>query len=61
MIGHVLATPSHPDEPALGWTRFAELTRNAGLPVFAIGGQSNNTLSQAKQHGAHGIAGIRYL
>jgi 8-oxo-dGTP diphosphatase len=61
VLGHVLATPSHPGEPALGWARFAELIRNAGLPVFAIGGQSTETLSQAKQHGAHGIAGIRYL
>jgi 8-oxo-dGTP diphosphatase len=61
VLGHVLATPSHPGERALGWTRFSELSRNAGLPVFAIGGQSTETLPQARQCGAHGIAGIRYL
>jgi len=29
--------------------------------VLAIGGQSAATLAQAREHGAHGIAGIRGL
>ncbi|MFT0545729.1 thiamine phosphate synthase [Allopusillimonas ginsengisoli] len=61
VIGHVLDTPSHPDEPGIGWARFAQLAREAGLPAFAIGGQSPATLTEAQRHGAHGIAGIRYL
>ncbi len=61
VLGHVLDTPSHPDQPALGWHAFSELAAQAGRPVYAIGGQSLSTLAQAQQHGAHGIAGIRQL
>lgn len=61
VLGHVLPTPSHPDEPALGWEAFTALAQTAGRPVFAIGGQSADTLSLAQQHGAHGIAGIRHI
>jgi 8-oxo-dGTP diphosphatase len=61
VLGHVLDTPSHPGEPGMGWLRFAALAGPAGLPVFAIGGQSEATLADARQHGAHGIAGIRRL
>ncbi len=61
VLGHVLDTPSHPGMPGMGWDRFAALASEASLPVFAIGGQSNATLQIARQHGAHGIAGIRQL
>lgn len=61
VVGHVLQTPSHPNEQPLGWKGFEALAHQAGLPVLAIGGQSQATLAQAEQHGAHGIAGIRYL
>jgi 8-oxo-dGTP diphosphatase len=61
VLGHVLDTPSHPGQPGMGWARFAELGRPAGLPVFAIGGQSEATVAEARKHGAHGIAGIRHL
>jgi 8-oxo-dGTP diphosphatase len=61
VLGHVLETPSHPGQPALGWDEFTRLALEAGMPVFAIGGQSADTLEQAKQHGAHGIAGIRHV
>ncbi|MFC4201726.1 thiamine phosphate synthase [Candidimonas humi] len=61
VLGHVLDTPSHPGEPGMGWERYAELAGGAGLPVLAIGGQSEATLDEARRHGAHGIAGIRGL
>ncbi|MDS1139224.1 Nudix family hydrolase [Pusillimonas sp. SM2304] len=61
VLGHVLDTPSHPDQPGMGWPGFASVMSDAGLPVFAIGGQSAATLDTARQHGAHGIAGIRHL
>lgn len=61
VLGHVLDTPSHPGEAGMGWERFAELAGGAGLPVLAIGGQSEATLDEARRHGAHGIAGIRHL
>lgn len=61
VLGHVLDTPSHPGEAALGWESFAGIAREAGLPVYAIGGQSIATLETAREHGAHGIAAIRGL
>lgn len=61
VIGHVLATPSHPNETPLGWERFQELAQAAGRPAFAIGGQSEQHFAQATQASAHGIAGIRQL
>jgi 8-oxo-dGTP diphosphatase len=61
VLGHVLETPSHPDRPGMGWDRFAAIASQAALPVFAIGGQSADTMEEAKRHGAHGIAGIRRM
>jgi 8-oxo-dGTP diphosphatase len=45
--------------PALGWDRFAEITRGATLPVFAIGGLTGADLLRARRAGAHGVAMIR--
>lgn len=61
VLGHVLATPSHPGKAGMGWEQFAALAQQAGRPVFAIGGQSPQTVVTARRHGAHGIAGIRQL
>jgi len=61
VLGAVLETPSHPGEPGLGWAGFAEGIRDAGLPVFALGGQSEATRKTAREYGAHGIAGIRAI
>lgn len=61
VVGHVLPTPSHSNEPALGWQAFSELAAQAGRPVYAIGGQSPASLTEAQSYGAHGIAGIRQL
>jgi len=58
VLAPVLPTASHPDRPALGWEAFAALVTHAGLPVFALGGQSPGTRETAIRHGAHGIAGI---
>lgn len=59
VVGPVLPTASHPDAPGLGWTGFTATVADAGLPAFAIGGQSLATLPAAHAAGAHGIAGIR--
>ena len=61
VLGHVLATPSHPDAEPLGWEQFAQLAQEAGRPVFAIGGQSLESLALAQAHGAHGVAVLRAL
>ncbi len=61
VLGPVLPTATHPDATPLGWERFARLAEGAGLPVFALGGQSEHTFTTAMRHGAHGIAGIRQV
>lgn len=59
VLGPVMPTASHPQQPAMGWTAFARLVYNYPLPVFAIGGLSRDDLEEAWRHGAHGIAAIR--
>lgn len=61
VLGPVLPTASHPGQPGMGWQRFAGLAASAGLPVYALGGQSPDTQDEAKRRGAHGIAAIRGL
>lgn len=61
VLGPVLPTASHPGAPTLGWDAFERLQQHAGMPVFAIGGQTTTMLDEAKSRGAHGIAGIRQL
>ncbi|MCD0506043.1 thiamine phosphate synthase, partial [Bordetella petrii] len=61
VLGPVLETPSHPGQPGMGWPGFVAGSRDAGLPVFALGGQSDQTMNDARRHGAHGVAGIRGL
>jgi 8-oxo-dGTP diphosphatase len=59
VLGPVHSTPSHPHHRPMGWPRFAELIRNFPLPVYAIGGMSEQHLEQGWQSGAHGIAMLR--
>ncbi|ARP96661.1 Nudix family hydrolase [Bordetella genomosp. 13] len=61
VLGPVLATATHPGQPGIGWAAFTAGIRDAGLPVYALGGQSEQTRNEARRHGAHGIAGIRGL
>lgn len=58
VLGPVATTGSHPDQPALGWQRFAALCADAPLPVFALGGMRIDDLEVAVEAGAQGIAGI---
>jgi 8-oxo-dGTP diphosphatase len=60
ILGHVLATSSHPNEAPLGWHAFSQLVSAARLPVYGIGGLSPADLPQARQCGAQGIAGIGF-
>lgn len=59
LLGPVLPTQSHPDTPALGWERFAEIAAGSAIPVFALGGMGPETLATAQSYGAHGIALMR--
>lgn len=59
VLGHVLATPSHPCAQPLGWERFSALIRDYPLPVYAIGGLKRGDLETAWTRGAHGVGLLR--
>ena len=59
LLGPVLPTPTHPENPGLGWDGFARLAAGNTLPVFALGGMRPELLATAQAHSAHGIALMR--
>jgi len=59
LLSPVLATQSHPGAPHLGWEKFAEIAAGASIPVYALGGLTQDDMQVAWQHGAHGIALLR--
>ena len=61
VLSPVQKTASHPDMPAMGWRQFSNLIENISVPVYALGGVSENDLEAAWQHGAQGIAAISAL
>jgi len=61
VLSPVQKTASHPDMPAMGWSQFSNLIENIPVPVYALGGVSENDLETAWQHGAQGIAAISAL
>ena len=61
VLSPVAVTASHPDRPALGWTRFAALVDGAALPVFALGGMQPELARAAREHGGQGVAVMRGL
>jgi len=56
VLSPVLPTSSHPGAPALGWQRFAELSRDLPMPVYSLGGMRRELQETAMVHNAHGIA-----
>jgi 8-oxo-dGTP diphosphatase len=61
VVGSVFPTATHPGGDPLGWSGFAGLRENVSLPMYAIGGLQPADITQARQHGAQGIAAIRGL
>ena len=57
-ISPVLETSSHPRAEPLGWEQFERLCQLSTLPVYALGGLSEPSLTIARQAGAKGVAGI---
>lgn len=52
-------TKSHPGVTPLGWRSFANIVTGAQIPVYALGGVSEDDVPTAKAYGAQGVAGIR--
>jgi len=59
VLAPVLATQTHPSAASLGWEQFADLVAKVNLPVYALGGMTESSLSTARQSGGQGIAAIR--
>ena len=59
VLGPVRATLTHPGAPVLQWNGFERLARDAGLPVFAIGGLGDGDVASARRNGGQGVAAIR--
>ncbi|OTG72339.1 dGTP triphosphohydrolase [Acinetobacter sp. ANC 4169] len=61
LLSPVLPTATHPDAVALGWEQFNLWVSQVDIPVFALGGMQAGDLALAKEQGAYGIAGMRFL
>lgn len=54
-------TAIHPDMQAMGWQQFSDLIEDLPVPVYSLGGVSEDDLETAWRHGAQGIAAISAL
>jgi 8-oxo-dGTP diphosphatase len=61
VVSPVQQTASHPDARLLGFDGLQQLTEQASLPVYALGGMQLADLATAFRHGAQGIAAINGL
>lgn len=61
VLGPVMPTASHPDEPGIGWEGFVALREHVALPIYALGGMTRDDVAPARWRGAQGIAAIRAL
>jgi len=57
-LSPVAVTSSHPDAVPIGWKCFSSLVDGTNVPVYALGGMTDSDVSNARQHGAQGIAAI---
>lgn len=58
LLSPVLPTASHPSAKLLGWESFSVLAELANIPVYALGGVSEEHIKTAQSCGAQGVAGI---
>jgi len=59
LLSPVQATQSHPGAPHLGWEKFAAAAKGSAIPMYALGGLTQDDMQTAWQQGAHGIALLR--
>ena len=59
VLSPVLPTQSHPGAAHLGWQAFAAIAAGSAIPVYALGGLSQEDMEIAWQHGAQGVALLR--
>ena len=58
LLSPVKYTASHPDALPIGWSGFQSMALQSSVPVYALGGMTDDDLSTAIACGGRGIAGI---
>lgn len=58
VLSPVQKTASHPEMQAMGWQKFSSMLEICTMPVYALGGVSEQDMENAWLHGAQGIAAI---
>lgn len=58
VLSPVQKTASHPEMQAMGWQQFSHMLEKCTMPVYALGGVSQDDMENAWLHGAQGIAAI---
>ena len=61
VLGSVKKTLTHPDLQPMGWVKFNKLVNNSNIPIYSIGGMTNNDIPSSFEHGAIGIASQRAI
>lgn len=57
-LSPIKITATHPKANPLGWEQFSALVERVNIPVFALGGMSENDIHIARENGGQGIAAI---
>ncbi|MBL4711149.1 MAG: Nudix family hydrolase [Gammaproteobacteria bacterium] len=58
VLSPVQNTVSHPDMQGMGWRKFTDMAEGLAIPVYALGGVSENDIEVAWSSGAQGVAAI---
>ena len=58
VVSPVLPTQSHPGAACLGWDKLRQLSSEANMPVYALGGMRIEDIALAHRNGAQGIAAV---
>ena len=61
VLGSVKETLTHPGIEPIGWAKFNKLVANSNIPIYSIGGMTNNDIPSSFDHGAIGIASQRTI
>ena len=59
VLGSVKETLTHTNLKPIGWKKFNKLVDNSNIPIYSIGGMTNNDIPSSFNFGAIGIASQR--
>jgi len=61
VLGSVKETLTHPNLEPIGWKKFNKLVDNSNIPIYSIGGMTNDDIPLSFNFGAIGIASQRAI